>query len=182
MHAQVGLMAGAQRLGRHVRSEIGAADAEIDDVGDAFAGIAAPLAAMDAFAKIGHARQDGLDLGRCGFAGAQRSVADGAVFRVVDLFARLHAPHPALQVGFVGQFAQQVHGFCADALLAVIDEQGAVLERQAAEAQRIGGEKIAQMGRAQLAGVRFQGLPGRRLGELAVHQTATGAAMCGCGS
>jgi hypothetical protein len=73
---------------RHARPEVGATDADIDDVGDAFAGKSAPLAAMNALAEIAHARQHGLDFIRCLSAGTQVHVAHGTVFGVVDRGAR----------------------------------------------------------------------------------------------
>ncbi len=54
MHAQMRHAVGSQRLGRHARTEIGAADADIDDVGNRFPGGTAPFARVDGIAEAAH--------------------------------------------------------------------------------------------------------------------------------
>jgi hypothetical protein len=57
MHAQLGVAKSHQRLGGHARAEVGAADADVDDVADRFAGGAAPVAAVDSGDEALHLRQ-----------------------------------------------------------------------------------------------------------------------------
>ncbi len=113
----------AEGLGRHPWSKVGAADADIDDVGDAFAGIAAPTAAMHAFAEVLHALEHGTDFGRLLLVGAQCHMADGAAFGVVDLLAGQHFLLPAFDVGGRGQRVQQGQCFGIDALLGKVEQQ-----------------------------------------------------------
>ncbi len=51
-----------ERLVGHHRPEVGAADADVDDVADALAGVALPRAAADAVGEVGHLVEHGVDL------------------------------------------------------------------------------------------------------------------------
>ena len=93
-----------ERLIRHHRPEVGAADADIDDVADAFAGVAFPLAAADAVGEVGHLVEHGMNLRHdvlavdddgCASRRTQRHVQDGAIFRDVDFLASKHRVDPA---------------------------------------------------------------------------------------
>jgi hypothetical protein len=75
---------------RHHRTEVGAADADVDDVADALSGVAFPLAAADAVGEGGHLVEHGVnrgndvfavDLNGFGFWSAQSDVQHGAVLR-----------------------------------------------------------------------------------------------------
>ena len=46
----------------HDRAQVGAADADVDDVANALAGVALPGAAANAVGKVGHLVEDGVDL------------------------------------------------------------------------------------------------------------------------
>ncbi len=165
MHLDVRLLPGGEGLDRHARPEVGAADADVDDVGDALAGIAAPAAAVDAVAEALQAPQHRAHFGRRLVAGAQGHVADGAPFAVVDRLAGQHAGLPAVEVGGGRRLAQQGERFAADALLGKVEQQAVVAQREILEALRVGGEQVAQMLRAQRFGVRRQGPPGGRVGK-----------------
>ena len=52
-----------QRLVSHHRAEIGAADADVDDVANAFAGVAFPRAAANAVGEVRHFVEHGVDIG-----------------------------------------------------------------------------------------------------------------------
>ena len=101
-----------QRLVGHDRPEVGAADADVDDVADALAGVALPCAAAHAVGEVGHPVEHGVDLGhdvlavdddrraaRC----AQRHVQHGAVLGDVDLLAREHGVDALAQAGLLGE-------------------------------------------------------------------------------
>ena len=53
----------AQRLVGHHRAEVGAADADVDDIANALAGVALPLAAAHAVGESRHLVEHGVDLG-----------------------------------------------------------------------------------------------------------------------
>ena len=165
MHGEVRQLPGAQRPGRHPRPEVGAADADIDDVGDAFAGKAAPLAAVHAFAEVLHALEHGANLGRLLLVGAQGHVADGALLGMVDRLAGQHLPFPAVDVGGSGEVVQQGQCFDVDALLGEVEQQAVLAQRKALEAVRVGGEQLAQMQRANGLGVYGKRPPGRSIDE-----------------
>ena len=52
---------GLERLADHQRAEVGAADADVDEVGDGLAAVAAPGAAPDLLAEGAHAREHAVD-------------------------------------------------------------------------------------------------------------------------
>ena len=88
-----------QRFVGHDRSEVGAADADVDDIPNAFAGVPLPLPAPDAVGEIRHPVEHGVDLGhhvlavdddRCVLGCAQGDVQDGSVLRDVDLVSAEH--------------------------------------------------------------------------------------------
>ena len=115
----------------HHRPEVGAADADVDDVANAFAGVALPGAAAHPVGEVRHLVEDGVDLGhhvfaidddRCPFRGAQGHVQDGAVLRDVDLFTPEHGVDPRSQAGFLCQLQEELEGFVGDAILRVIEE------------------------------------------------------------
>ena len=51
-----------QRLVRHYRPEVGAADTDVDDVAYGLTGVAPPFAAADAVGEISHLVQHGMNL------------------------------------------------------------------------------------------------------------------------
>ena len=59
---QVAVAVMPQRFVGHDGAEVGAADADVDDVADALAGVALPFAAANAVAKGGHLVEHGVDL------------------------------------------------------------------------------------------------------------------------
>src|SRR5262249_58666691 len=88
-----------ERLVRHHRPEVGTADTDIDDVANAFSGMALPLAAADAVGEFGHLVEHGmnvahhalsLDYNRRPSWRTQRNVQDPAIFRDVDFLASEH--------------------------------------------------------------------------------------------
>ena len=95
-----------QRLVGHHRPEVRAADADVDDVADALAGVALPLAAADAVGEVGHLVEHGMHLrhdvlavhdDRCASRRAQGDVQDGAVLGDVDLVTAEHGVDPRAQ-------------------------------------------------------------------------------------
>ena len=80
----------------HLRAEIGAADADIDDVTDSLAAVPGPCAGPNLVGESRHPVEDGVNLGHDILAvhenlltefGAQRHMQDGAVFADVDLLS-----------------------------------------------------------------------------------------------
>ena len=165
MHGEVGLLPGGQRADDHARAEIGAADADIDDVGDPLAGETAPVAAVDALAEALQAREHRPHFRRRAGAGAQGHVADGAALGVVDPLAGQHLLFPAVDVGSPGQRVEQGERFRGDPLLREIEQQAVLAQGETREAPGISGEQFAQVERAHRLGVSRQGAPGRGIDD-----------------
>ena len=97
----------AQRLVGHHRAEVGAADADVDDVADRLAGVALPLARADPLgerAPSGRAPRgprwttsSPSTISERSARHPQRDVQDGAVLGDVDLLAREHRLAPLRQ-------------------------------------------------------------------------------------
>ena len=128
-----------QRLIGHDRSEIGAADTDVNDVADALAGLAFPVARTHAVGKVGHGVEDGVNVGHhiaaivqeCGAARcAQRDVQDSTIFRDVDLVAAEHRVDAIAQLRFLGELQQQPQGLVGDAVLGIIEVNARRLDRQ----------------------------------------------------
>ncbi len=113
---QLGGLVGLEGLANHQRAQVGAADADVDHIGDAVARVAAPCAAANLVRERLDLRQDGVDLGHDVLAihqdgpvaaVAQRNVEDGAVLGVVDVLPGEHAPDPALKIHRLGEVEKQ---------------------------------------------------------------------------
>ena len=143
-----------ERLVGHHRPEVGAADADVDDVANALAGVALPGAAADPVGEVGHLVEHGVDLGhhvlaidddRCPSRRAQRHVQDGAVLRDVDLLAPEHGVDPGAQAGFLRQLQEELEGFVGDAILRVIEEDAHSLGRHPLAAPGIIREELPKV-------------------------------------
>src|SRR5208337_1248917 len=163
-----------ERLVGHHRPQIGAPDADIDDVPNTLAGMAQPGAAPDAAGKVSHLVQHGVDLGHhvlavhdddCSLRGTQGYVQDGSFLRKVDLFSPEHGVNPGSQAGFLGQLQKQLEGFAGDAILGVIQVKAHSLGGHALAAAGIVPKEFPEMQLPNLLIVGFQGLPGRASGE-----------------
>jgi len=107
VHVQIGLPVRPQRFGHHHRTEIRAADADVDDVRDRLAGVALPRAAAQPLGERAHRAEHAIDVGhhipavdedRSIASVAQRGVQHGPALGAVDLGAGKHLVAPALDV------------------------------------------------------------------------------------
>ena len=99
MEGQIAGAVGFERFVGHHRAEVRAADADVDDVTDAFAGVPLPCAAAHLAGEVGHALQHLVHLrhhvlaihdDRLPLRGAQRHVQHGTILRDVDPVAAEH--------------------------------------------------------------------------------------------
>ena len=157
-----------QRLVRHDRPEIGAPDADVDDVANALAGVAFPLATADAIAEGRHLVQHGVDAGNhilavnlddFAFGGAESHVQNRALLRDVDLLAAKHGVDPLAQAGFFGQLQQQFQCLVGDAVLGIIEKNADCLGGKTLASLRVVGKQLAEMDFTDLLVVRAQGFP-----------------------
>src|SRR5262249_59140447 len=117
-----------ERLVRHDWPEVRSANADVDDVLDALARMAFPIAATDAVGKAGHLVEHGVDLWHDVLAinddgspsrRTEGHVQDRAVFRDIDLLTTEHGVDPGTQVAFLRQLQEEFEGFIGDAMLGV---------------------------------------------------------------
>ena len=153
---QPGLAEGLGGEVRHGRPQVAAADADVDDGGDALPGGAQPLAAAHLLRERRHAIEHCVHIGHHvvtihHHAGtgrrAQRGVQHGALLGGVDQLAGEHriATLGNARGGRHGQ--QRCQHRIVDQVLGVVDAQVAGGEQVAIGAARVVGEQRAQMGR-----------------------------------
>ena len=180
---QVGRGVVGQRLGGHRRSQVRAADADVDDGPDALPGGTDPGAGADAVREIAHPAQHGVHVAgdilavhREGltFGQAQRDMEDGPVFGGVDVFAGEHGVAAGLHPGGSGHAQQEPDRLVGDAVLGVIEHQIAGSGGQAGRPLGVAGEELAQVSVADVAEVRFERLPLGRGGEIHVRHCRGG--------
>src|SRR5262245_29028412 len=144
----------AQCFISHHRTEVGAADADIDDVTDALAGMSLPLTAADAVGEVCHLIEHCMDMwndvlavhdDRCPPWRTKGNVQHSAILGDVDLVAAEHRVDALAQTALLGQFGEQPHRFFRDAVLRVIKIQANRLRRQPLATLSIISEQIAQM-------------------------------------
>ena len=132
MHARDVAGIGRERTRHQQRAEMRAADADIDDVGDAPAAVPADAAGAHAVAEFLHAREhrahlrhdvDAVDEHR--LLAAQCRVQCRAVFRGVDLAAAEQLAQAFAEAAFAREDRQQMHGVLVDEVLRVIEQQPA---------------------------------------------------------
>ncbi len=154
-----------QRVGRHARAQVGAADADVDDVGEGVVGVAARGAGAHLFGEAAHAVELALHLGvdlvapgAAGFAAAQRHVQHGAVFGGVDGVAAEHGLAPIGQAALRGEFEQGLLDGGREALAARVQREAGGGPGQALGAAGF-GEQFAQV-RLGLGGEPVEAVPG----------------------
>ncbi len=140
---------GPERAGRHRRTEVRAADADVDHVGHRLA----EGAAQAPFAHVGgefeHLGALGLDVGhdvvtvqenRLAGEIAQRGVQGGAPFGRIDALAAEHGVALGLDPGGLGKPDQQGKRRRADPLLRIVVEEIVEDDAKTLEALGVGGE------------------------------------------
>ena len=157
----------AQGLVGHHGTEIRAADADIDDVFDALAGVAFPFSRADAVGKLGHAVENGMhlwnninaiDFDRRRAWSAEGGVEDGAVLGDVDFIAPEHGIDFATQTGGVREIDEASDCLAGDQVFRIIQEKPSGFELELLSAGRIGGKKLAKV--RKRFGLDGEGFPG----------------------
>ena len=154
----------AERVVGHVRAEVGAADADVDDVADALAGVAGPLPAAHPLGEVGHlARARRAPAGTTfspstsitAPSGARSATCSTARSSVTLIFSpRNIASMRSREAGPSRQLEQQAQRLVGDAVLRVVEVDAVGLDGQALAALGIGGEQVAQVDVAHLLEVR----------------------------
>ena len=147
----------AQRLVGHHRAEVGAADADVDDVADRLAGVAGPLAASGR----GRRRRAIRSSTSCTSAttsspstisersrGARSATCSTARSSVTLMRSpREHRVDPLAQPALLGQRDQQPQRLVGDPVLRVVEVQAGGLGGQPLAALGVVGEQLAQVAR-----------------------------------
>src|SRR5262249_40084550 len=154
----------------HDRPEVGATDADVDDVTDPLTRVSLPLTAADAVREVRHLIEHCMDMwydvlavhdDRCPSWRTQGNMQHSAVLGDVDLVAAEHRVDALAQTTLLGQFSEQPHRFFRDAILRVIKIQTNRLGRQPHATLGIVSEQIAQMPIVHLFVMRREGFPRR---------------------
>ena len=165
--------------------EVGSAYADIDDIADAFATVAFPLAAADAIGEVGHLVEHRVNLRHNVLAvdqdvstswRTQRHMQYGAMFRDVDLLTAKHRIDPGAQSGVLGKLDEQLDRLVVDAMFRVIEVDARHLRGHALATLWIIREQAAQVQVAHDLIMSLQSLPGR---VSARRSRARGLRSCG---
>ena len=168
MQVQVAVAIGLQRLRHHVRPQVGAADADVDDIGDAPPVMAFPGAVANGAGEAGHPLQhaahvrhdiDAIDHDGPVGAVAQCGVEHRAVLRRVDLFPGEHAVAPALDILQAREVEQHPHGVGRDPVLGPVQQHAVQAQGEPVEPLGIVREQVAHVDRFHGLGMALQGLP-----------------------
>ncbi len=154
----------------HHRSQVGAADADVDHVADPLARMALPVAAADLAGEIRHLVQHGMDLGHHVFAvhdnpriprRTQSHVQDGAVFGEIDSLAPEHGVDPRSQADLLRQLQEKLDRFVVDPILRIIEVDPGGLGRHAFASARIIAEEFPHVDVPNFPIMGFETIPGR---------------------
>ena len=169
---------GAKGLVGHNRSEVGAADADVDDIPDLLAGVPFPLTRADAVGKGTHRLENLVDFGHdihpvnldhLSLRGAESDVQDGTVLGDIDLLALEHPVAMLLKADFPGQLNEVLQGRVIDAVFGVVEVEAAGLGGETLATGRVRGEEILDRDLGDARAVRAKGVPGRELGGVGGH-------------
>ena len=150
------VMIGRKRQRRHRRAEIGAADADIDHIGELGAAGRGDRSRAKPRGEGRHALQHVIDRRHDVFPvhmdGLVRTIAQGdmqhgAVFRRIDRRARKHGIALAGNVGRCGQQLQQLHRALADIAFRPVQKESVQLRRKMLKALGILRESRAHVPR-----------------------------------
>ncbi len=139
----------------HDRTEIGAADANIDDVANALASVTFPGAGTNAVTKGRHFIEYGMHIGddvfpvneNSGVFGcAQCNMKDRAIFGDVDFVTAEHRIDVGLQAGFFGEGEKKLQSFVGNAIFGIVEENAERFSGKLFAALGILGKKLAKMG------------------------------------
>ena len=157
-----------QRLHRHLRPEVAAADADVHHGAHPLAGVARPVTRSHALGERAHAIEDlvhlghdvaSVDLDARPARGAQGHVHDGAILRDVDPLAGEHRLDALTQARSAGERQEQLDRLVGHHVLRVVEEEVAGFGREPLRAVGIVGEQPTQVRRPHHVSVRGNSRP-----------------------
>src|SRR5579863_4883027 len=143
-----------QRFVVHDRSEIGATDADIDDIANALAGVTFPRSAAHSSGEIGHFVEDGVHVGYdvssvkhngCATWRAERDVQHRAFFGDVDYVAAEHGGDARLEAAFSSELLQQRQRFVGHSVLGIVEIKAGRIDGEPFAAAGIVGKELPQV-------------------------------------
>ena len=178
----------AQCVVHHHRTEVGAADTDVDDGLDALAGGALPLTGAQLVGEVTHRVEHCVHVGDHVLAvdgqrriarQPQRGVQHRTVLGGVDVLTGEHPIASGLKTGRLGQRDEQFYGLGGDAVLAVVDVEVTDGQRHIATAIGVFVEELPQVFGADLVVMAGQCIPGGGSGNVRFsgHSTDPSAAM-----
>ena len=162
-HVALGVV--AQRLVGHHGTQVGSADADVDDVADPLTGVPRPFAAAHTPGEVRHPIEHVVHLGdhvlavddqACIARQPQRGVQHRPILCHVDPIPAEHRLDPLAQAHVLGQRDQQADGLIGEAMLGVVQIQAGALRRQLRPALRVLGEQVAKVQSGDLGVVRLE--------------------------
>ena len=166
------LPVGSQCAACHHRAEIGTANADVDDIGQAFSRAALDLAALHALDERLHPRQDFPDFRhtgrfqryRIGDLRPQRAVQYRPILGLVDVFAGEHGFYCGGYRGLLRKLHQQLARFAVDVILRVVEQQVVRFDAKALNALFIPREQLDQLAITHVLTImRRQVFPGGKI-------------------
>ena len=169
---------GPQRLVRHRRPEVGAADADVDHRSDRLAGVASPLSRANLRRERGHPLEHvvhvaddvtAVDDERGGARHPQGDMERRPVLRPVDMLAAEHRVAPSGDTPLLRQREEEGDRLVRDAVLRQIGVDPDGLDGQPLDAARVVGEQLPQMHVPHRLVVPDECLPRGAVGERPGH-------------
>src|SRR5271157_6085863 len=163
-----------ERLVSHHRPKVRTTDADVDDVANAFGGVAQPSAASDAIREVRHFIQHGVDFrhdvhsvnnDRCSLGSPQSNVKHGAILCDIDLVPAEHGFNPVSKSRFFTQLDQELQRLVRNPILRIIQEKPGGLRRQALATPGVIREKLSEVQLFDFDVVRLQSFPCCTLSE-----------------
>ena len=172
---EIAFAVAAEGLVGHHGSEIAAADADVDDVGDGLPGEAEPFAGAHLVGELRHLAEHLLHrLARLGHlfggerlacGGAQGRMQYGALLGDVDGVSAEHGVDAIAQAAIFDERDQQAQGLGGDAVLGVVEVQARRFGAHACAARRIFVEEVSKMPLLDLLVVGFKCAVRRAVGQ-----------------
>ena len=164
-----------ERAAGHPRAEIRPADADVHDVGDPLAGVAAPFPRTHRFGEAFHRIELAFDAGAHGVIDladrrlpriSQQGVQHRAVFGGVDARAREHRACPLRHPGLDRERTEQAHRLSDHPVPGVVEQDPARAQRKVLEPIRVALEEIAHVQRLDQRVMRGESAPRGGIGEI----------------
>jgi hypothetical protein len=158
----------------HHRTQVGAADSDIDDIAYALAGVTLPGAAPYTVGEVGHFVEHIVNIGhdimtvnndRCLSWRAQRYVKHGPILGTIDFLASEHGVDPRPQTGLFRQLNKELKRLVRNTVFRVIEVNASRFGRHTPATFWVSGKESSKMLLTDLLRVILELFPCRALSE-----------------